>query len=301
MDIRAMEGSFEGGGGRLLCRRSWLPANPARLLVVIHGFAEHSGRYEAFGSWFSRRGCAVHAYDQQGHGRSEGRRNHVRSFGDFLDDLAGFLELTRSEHPELPCTLVGHSMGGLIAAAFARSGPRGTAGREGLVGVVTSGAALSLGSALSQSRVLAARGLRRVAPWLTLDAGLSSEALSRDPEVVRRYVEDPLVGTRTTTSLAVEMMDAANRTAAGGGDVALPMLLLHGGADTLCAPAGSQTFFESLGEQVAARSALRIYPGLRHEIFNEPEQDEIFSDVLEWIRDRETDGVAEPLAKASQG
>jgi alpha-beta hydrolase superfamily lysophospholipase len=297
MDIRSTEGRFEGGGGRTLCRRSWLPENAESVLVVIHGFAEHSGRYEAFGSWFSGRGCAVHAYDHQGHGRSEGRRNHVRRFGDFLEDLRGFLELTRSEHPGLPCALVGHSMGGLIAAAFARERPPESLG---LVGVVTSGAALSLGPALSRSKLLVARGLRRVAPWLTLDAGLPAEALSRDPEVVRRYVEDPLVGTRMTPSLAVELMDAVTRTAGGGGDVALPMLLLHGGADSLCAPAGSQAFFESLGERAAEHSALRVYPQLRHEIFNEPEQDEVFANVLEWIRERELDGLANPLARASQ-
>ncbi len=285
MGIRRTEASFVSNGRGALFRRAWLPEEPERLLVVIHGFAEHSGRYDRFGAWFAERGSAVHSYDQQGHGRSYGYRNYVSRFDDFLDDLERFLELARGEHPEIPLTLVGHSMGGLIAAAYARER------KPAMLALVTSGAALSLGPSLSRTKIALSRVLRRVAPRLALDPGLPPEGLSRDPEVVRRYIEDDLIEPKMTTALAVEMIDAVARTASGGAEIEVPMLLLHGREDQLCDPSGSADFFHSLLGDIATRSALRVYPTLRHEIFNEPEQEEVFADLLDWVRSRERDDL----------
>jgi acylglycerol lipase len=253
------------------------------VLLVTHGFAEHSGRYEFLGSWFASRGCAVHAYDLRGHGLSAGRRGHVERFGDFLDDLGCFLEEVRLEHPELPRFLVGHSMGGLIVAAFARERAPEVAG------VVTSGAALALSPDLSRTKSQLARILGRILPRFAMEAGLDAQGLSRDPEVVSRYLEDPLVGTRITMRLAAELMRAVVRTQTGGADVALPMLVLHGGDDPLCLATGSERFFASLPRQRVSGSALRVYPELRHEIFNEPEREKVFADVLKWVRGREAE------------
>lgn len=272
--IRRHETSFEGAGGARLFRRAWLPAEPVRALVVIHGFAEHSGRYEGFGAWFARRGHAVHAYDHRGHGRSEGPRGHVQRFQEYLDDLDRLLEAVRAEHPGLPLFLVGHSMGGLVMAAYLRER------RPGVRGAVGSGAALALAERMPRLQVALARGLRSVAPRVSLDARLDPQGLSRDPEVVRRYLEDPLVFRRLTVSLAVELHDAARRTAGGGADVAVPLLLLHGEDDPLCPAHGSRSFHRDLP---TPGSALRIYPKLRHEIFNEPEAEEVFRDALAWL------------------
>jgi alpha-beta hydrolase superfamily lysophospholipase len=264
--------------------RAWLPREPERALVVTHGFAEHSGRYESFGSWFGCRGCAVHAYDLQGHGLSAGRRGHVERFDDFLDDLGFFLDAVRLEHPGLPRFLVGHSMGGLIVAAFARERAPDVAG------IITSGAALVLSPKVSPGKLMMTRLAARILPRLAVDAGLDVHGLSRDPEVVRRYLEDPLVDTTITARLAAEMTDARERMAAGGADIAVPMLLLHGADDPLCLPEGSERFFASQPDRRVSGSAVRVYPDLRHEIFNEPEREKVFTDVLEWmqtIADRE--------------
>ncbi len=276
MDVRRSEGSFEGEGVRLF-RRSWLCDEPSRVLLLVHGFAEHSGRYEDLGAWFAVRGCAVHAFDHRGHGRSQGPRNYVGTFDEYLDDLDCLLELVRSEHQGLPVTLVGHSMGGLVTAAFVRER------KPEIASVVTSGAALELGPAMKGPKMWLARVLRFVAPRLLFDAGLPADGLSRDPEVVRRYEADPLVDTRTTPSLGVEMMAGIRRTAAGGAEIEIPMLLLHGGDDPLCSPRGSESFFASLPPGAAPPSQLVIYPGLRHEIFNEPEKEQIFEDLLRWV------------------
>jgi len=279
-DLRRVESYLAGSAGSRLFHRAWLPPDPPeRVLLLIHGFAEHSGRYEAVGSWFAGRGSAVHAYDHRGHGRSGGRRGHVAHFSELLDDLGGVLEAVGAEHPGLPIYLVGHSMGGLVLAAFLRER------RPAVAGAVSSGAALALAERMPRGQLAVARLLRRVTPRLALDAGLDTSALSRDPEVARRYEADPLVFRRLSVSLAVEMFDAAARTAGGGADIHVPMLLLHGAEDRLCPPRGSRELHATLK---ASGSALRLYPGLRHEIFNEPEAEDVFRDILEWLRERES-------------
>jgi alpha-beta hydrolase superfamily lysophospholipase len=246
------------------------------VLLLVHGYAEHCGRYEAMAAWFAARGAAVHAYDQRGHGRSAGPRCHVRRFGDFLDDLAAVLEAVRAEHPALPLSLAGHSMGALVTLAFLAER------KPPVASAVTSGAALALG-AVSPVRKALARVLRRVAPRLSLGSGLDPAGLSRDPEVVRRYLEDPLVHRTMTASLGAELLAAAARTAASAAEVRVPLLMLHGAEDALCAAEGSRSFQAGLDP---ARSALRIYPGLRHEIWNEPEREAVWQDVWTWLEER---------------
>lgn len=267
-------------------RRAWLSTEPQRVLVVVHGLAEHSGRYDEFGAWYAARNCAVHAYDQRGHGESQGRRGHTDRFEHLLDDLALFLELVRSEHPGLPRFLVGHSLGGLVVTAFARER------HPDVTAIVTSGAALALSPAFSRAAIWGANILRHVLPRLALGARLDANGLSRDPRVVRRYLSDPLVFSKITVSMAVEVLGAIERCAAGGAAVERPMLLLHGAEDPICPPSGSERFRESLS---VPGSELRIYPKLRHEIFNEPERSEVFAELLAWLGEREkhTGGAAQ--------
>lgn len=283
MGIRRTESSFEGARGLSLFRRSWVPEAPERLMVVVHGFAEHSGRYEDFGAWFAERRCAVHAFDLRGHGRSEGRRNHVDQFEDFLEDTGRLVALACNEHPGLPPFLVGHSMGGLIATAFVRERS------PDLMGLVTSGAALA--PSVSKLKAFASGALQKIAPRRYLDAGLPTEGLSRDPEVVERYLADPLIEPKITFGLGAEMLKAVARTAGGGAAVEIPMLLLHGGADPLCAASGSEGFFESLTGEVRHASDLRVYPELLHEIFNEPERYEIFTELLAFLNARQEEAT----------
>jgi len=270
-----VESHLRAEDGLRLFRRAWLPEGPTRALLFVHGYAEHSGRYEEMAEWFAARGCAVHAYDHRGHGRSDGIRCHVARFEEFVDDLASMLASVQAEHADLPVTLVGHSMGGLIALAFL------TERKPAIASAVTSGAALALG-AVSPVRVALARAVRRVLPRLALGSGLDPEGLSRDPEVVRRYLADPLIDRTMTASLGAELLTAAPRTAARASLVSVPLLVLHGGADPICAPEGSRTFHAGVK---TAGSALRVYPELRHEIFNEPEREAVWQDVLTWLEE----------------
>ena len=248
------------------------------MLLLVHGYAEHSGRYEHFGSWFAERSCAVHGFDHQGHGRSSGVRCHGVAFSDFLDDLQLVLDRVRLEHPGIPVNIVGHSMGGLVTAAFLEQ--RSPA----IASAVCSAPALSLGPGVTRARVLAAKALRWVLPRLVLGSGLDPEGLSRDPSVVRAYIEDPLVHRSMTASLAAALLEAIPRTAACAAQIQVPVLLLHGEDDPLCLVEGSRGFSAGLG---VPGSALRIYPKLRHEIFNEPEREQVYRDLLDWLENEE--------------
>jgi len=277
--IRRAESHFDAAGGRTLFRRAWLPAAPRRVVIVAHGYAEHSGRYEAVGAWLAERGCAVHAYDHVGHGYSEGPRGHVRRFDDFLDDLDAFIDRCRAEHPGLPLYVIGHSMGGLIVAAWSvRRAPE-------VEGVILSGPALVAGGdVVSRGQLWLLQLLRRLAPRLRMPRPIDHEALSRDPAVGRAYAADPLIFQHMTLSLAGALLDAGAPTLQGAAQVRVPTLVMHGQEDPLVLASGSQEFFDRLQ---SSGSGLRIYPKLRHEIFNEPEGEDVLGDVIAWIGERE--------------
>ena len=276
--IRRTETHTPTPDGRALFRRAWLPPEPERVTLLVHGYAEHSGRYEGLGRWLAARGSAVHAYDQRGHGHSDGPRGHVRRFADLLDDVERCLELARREHGDLPVFVVGHSMGGLVVASWAvERDPEVT-------GVATSGAAIRLSAMPSRTQRLVLGALRRVLPRAGTTRAIEPDALSRDPEVGRAYVADPLVFQRMSFSLATEFVDAASRVEQGASEVSVPMLLMHGEDDPLCPAEGSRAFRSGLRTE---GSELRIYPRLRHEIFNEPEREGVFADLLAWMRSRE--------------
>ena len=269
--IRRVEFLEARAGDPNLFRRSWLPEEPQRVLLIVHGFGEHSGRFEHVGAWFAGRGAAVHAYDQRGHGRSAGLRCHVGRFDEYLDDLAGVLDAAGDAHPGLPRYLVGHSMGGLICADFL--GAR----KPALRGAILSAPALALERRGAGAQLLIARILRRIMPRKRMASPVDPEALSTDPEVVADYLADPLVHhEQMTLSLAAELAGTIARVR--GADVEVPTLVLHGEEDRLCPISGSREFATQLPE-----GRLTCYPGLRHEIFNEPQQEAIFDDILGWI------------------
>ncbi|MBW2267624.1 MAG: lysophospholipase [Deltaproteobacteria bacterium] len=272
--IRRAESHFAGGGGRTLFRRSWLAAEPERAIVLVHGYAEHSGRYEHVGGWLASRGCAVHGYDHQGHGRSDGARGHAASLEALVDDLERLVERVRGEHAGIPLFVVGHSMGGLVALAYAVTrDPQ-------LTGLVSSAAALGVAEPPSLLARVGLRVMRLLAPRLSMPRPVADTALSRDPEVGRAYRADPLVFQTMTLSLAAAIYFGGVRTLASAGDVALPVLLLHGGDDPLIPSSSSRRFADTV---TAPGSELRIYPELRHEILNEPEWESVLGDLFAWL------------------
>jgi len=281
-EIRRQETQVELSDAGPRYRRSWLPRHPRHAMVLVHGYAEHSGRYDEMAMHFAARGFAVHAYDQAGHGRTPGPRGHVDRFGRLVDELVRFVDRVRGEDPSLPLVLVGHSMGGLVTAASA------VLGKPAADHIVLSGALLQVGDDgrtdwRIRLQAWAARLLAPLGPLARFPMGLDARGLSRDPEVVRRYEEDPLVKDRISARFASGMLAMVEIVRRAPERVEIPMLLLHGESDPICPMAGSRAFYAGLSPATAARSALKTYPGLRHEIFQEPEREAVWQDMLDWL------------------
>jgi len=271
-DIARHEGWFEGADGLRLFERAWLPAGDARgRVVLVHGYAEHTGRYEHVGATLASAGYAVHAFDLRGHGRSDGSRALVRSFDAYLDDLDLLLDRVRAGAPSAPIFLLGHSMGGAIVALYAIER------RPAVRGIVLSGPAVMTDGGVGAWLLRAVGRLLPRLPLVKLDAA----AVSRDPEVVRRYDDDPLVYRgRVKAGLVAAMLDAGRRISAGASALQVPVLFMHGREDRLAPVATSETLF---GAAPPKDKTLKVYDALYHEIFNEPERDAVLSDAIAWL------------------
>jgi alpha-beta hydrolase superfamily lysophospholipase len=257
-----------------LFTQSWLPGTVRARVVLVHGLGEHSGRYEYVAQALVERGFAVHTIDHYGHGRSDGHRGHVQRFSVFLDGVAALLSAIRADDAECPLFLVGHSMGGLIAAH--------TLLREQAAfrAAVLSGPAFKSDAEPPAIVVAILRILSVLVPTVPV-LGLDPAGVSRDPEVVAAYVGDPLVHHgKVTARLAAEMFTAMNTALAKASEVDLPLLVIHGEDDVLTSPAGSREFVNVAGSQ---DKTLKLYPGLYHEIFNEPEKDAVIGEMCDWL------------------
>jgi alpha-beta hydrolase superfamily lysophospholipase len=274
--VRTEDDTFTTADGVRLFERRWLPKGaPKAALAIVHGYAEHSGRYAYVGEAIAARGYAVHAVDLRGHGRSEGPRAFVRSFDAYLADLRAFLDRVRATTPGAAVFLLGHSMGGTIVALAA------VADRPAVEGILLSGPVTVRNAPRLFERVI--NVIARVAPMLPLTK-LAAGAVSRDPDVVRRYDEDPLVYRgRMRVGLLAAMLRAARRVDSGIAKMSLPVLFMHGTADQLTTPEGSRDLYE---RAASSDKTLKLYDGLYHEILNEPERDEVIADIAAWLAAR---------------
>lgn len=258
-----------------LFRRSWPTEGPPRACVVlVHGYAEHSGRYEDVTRILNRHGLHVESYDQRGHGRTGGARAYIPNIERVVDDLEAVTRVVRASHPEAPLFHYGHSVGGLVVLlAHLRKA-------ADVRGLVLSSPALMVRSTVSPLLRRLAPLVARIAPRLPTTA-IDPEGISHDPSVVRAYREDPLVYTGGTPArTGLEILRAGARVRERLDRVTAPMLVFHGGADPLIDPEGSRILVR---EAASADKTLRIYDGLYHETHNEASGPEIVTRAAEWI------------------
>ena len=269
------EGTFKGLKGLDVYHRCWLPAaEPKAVLLVVHGWAEHSGRYMNIVDHFVPRGYAVCALDHRGHGRSEGKRGYVERFPNYLCDLKTFFDLIRGEYGGKKIFLVGHSMGGTIATAYT------VQYQHEFDGLLLSGASLMLGSSLSSALIPFARLLSLLLPRLGITV-LDASAISQDPAVVDAYVNDPLVYRgKITCRFGAEMIMTLRKLPSEIHKITLPVLIMHGTADRLGDPAGSRMLYERVSSE---DKTLKLYDGFHHEIFNEPGHQQVMADMEAWL------------------
>lgn len=258
------EHTLDGTHGPLAVRE-WPHPAPRYLALVVHGYGEHAGRYDGLAAVLTAHGAAVYGPDHVGHGRSAGERVVIEDFEDVVTDVHRAAELARSAHPGLPLVLVGHSMGGLIAARYAQR-----YGAE-LSALILSGPVI--GDWALPGRLLALPEIP--------DIPVSPAALSRDPAVGAAYAADPLVWHGPMKRPTLEAFVRTLETVEKGGDVGgLPLLWLHGDDDRLVPLPGSRSGVERLA---GGPPAERIFPGARHEVFHETDKEEAFAEVLGFL------------------
>jgi len=274
------EGRFTGRKGLSLYYQCWLPAtDPKAILLVVHGWAEHSGRYTNLVNYFVPEGYAICALDHRGHGKSEGLRGYVERFSDYLDDLKTFFDIVRSEHGDTKIFLVGHSMGAIIATAYTVA----VSHQQELAGLIVSGVGVKPGSSLSSALIPLARILSLLLPRLGIMV-LDASAISQDKAVVDAYVNDPLVYRgKITCRFGAEMLATLRKLPSEMPEINLPILIMHGTADRLCDPEGSRILYERANSR---DKTLKLYEGFYHEIFNEPGHKQVLADMEAWLATR---------------
>ena len=271
------EGTHPAPDGCELYWQSWLPESPRGQVLILHGFGEHSGRYQALAGRLVAAGIAVHTFDHRGHGRSGGGRGHIQRWAQFRHD-AGRMASELAD-ASLPLFCYGHSMGGLMVLDYALHG-------EGPApaGVIASAPFLWPEGVPAWRRALAAVAAR-LAPTFTESARINASVLSRDPVVVRDYEQDPLVHGEITARLAHEMFGTARRTRAAGAGIRQPLLIVHGEADRLAPAVGSERFFAGVTHPDRTR---RTWPDTRHEPHNDLDRDEVITTIRDWVLARIT-------------
>ena len=259
--------------GTELLVRSWLPVGESwAAVLLVHGLAEHSGRYEHVGRQLAEAGLAVEAYDQRGFGGSGGRRAHVERWSQNHDDLEDRLAAVRASAGGRPVVLFGHSLGGLLALGYILADPP----RPLPDLLVLSAPALD--STIPAWKRGLARVLGSVAPTMTLKNDFDGAVLSRDPAVGAAYLVDPLNQHTTTFRFGASAIAEQARVRAALGRLAIPTLVYHGEADRLVPPAASAPL------ALVPGVVRRTWPQLRHESHNEPDGPAVIADVIAWLR-----------------
>jgi acylglycerol lipase len=270
-----VEGSFRGVRNANIYYQAWLPEGDARaVLIIVHGLGEHCGRYMNVVNHFVPLGCALYGLDHIGHGKSEGTREFVERFEDYTNTLMTYYNMVKGWQTGKPIFLLGHSMGGLIASYYLPDH------QANFRGGILSAPFVKVSDSISQATITIGKILSVVTPRARL-VTLDASGISRDPEVVTAYVNDPLVfHGKTPVRLGAELLKAMLRVKAEAHRITLPLIILQGGGDRLVDPAGAQILYDKVGSK---DKTVKIYEGLYHEVFNEPERARVLKDVETWL------------------
>lgn len=273
--VQPSTGSFSVSGDIELHERHWELGETAKAhIVIVHGYGEHCARYDHVAAFLNSAGYSVHSYDQRSHGNSPGKKGFIASFESLTADLGVYMNRIAPMADSKPLFIMGHSMGGLVLASYAiRSSPK-------VKGLVFSSSAVKVPDNVSVLLRKISGILAVLLPNLPVHE-LDVDGLSHDPEVIKRYTEDPLVyhgkfAARTAHELTSEIAYVESRL----DKITLPFIALHGTEDRLAECEASRSLHANAG---SADKTLKIYEGAYHEVFNDTLKDQFLSDLVQWL------------------
>lgn len=269
-------GFIKSSDGLKLFLQAWKKAQPWGIIVICHGVGEHSGRYGNLLNIVKDHELSVYALDHRGHGKSEGKRGHIMSFDEYVDDFDLLVKKAAEENPGLPLIILGHSMGGTIVIKYVLKYG------QGFAGLVLSSAGLIAKVEVPPVKVAAAKLLSRIMPSLTMSSGLDSKLLSHDSKVVEAYVNDPLVHDQVSSRWYTEFIAAGQECLQRAAEITLPVLIIHGQADGIVDFKGSEEVMQKASSQ---DKELHIFENLYHETMNEsaPDSEKVLEIIKAWI------------------
>jgi acylglycerol lipase len=273
--MKHVDGHFKSLGHANIHYQAWIPDGHLKaILLLVHGLGEYCGRYMNHVNHFVPLGYAIYGLDHFGHGKSDGEREVIERFDDYTAPLTVYYQMIKGWHPDTPVFIFGHSMGGLITCCCLLEH------QADFKGAILSAPSIKVSGNISPISIAIGRILSQITPKagvLSLDA----TAVSRDPDVVEAYVNDPLVfHGKTPARLAAEIFNAMIRLRAEMENITLPLIIVQGSEDKLVDPQGAQLLYNKVGSR---DKTLNIYEGLYHEIHNEPERSIMFKDVENWL------------------
>ena len=264
-------------GKRLRVGRLAADGPPRARLIWLHGLAEYLGRYTETFEWFAERRFDCWMVEFRGHGESEGRRGHILRFDEYLDDLRALI----AELPEdgAPAVAIGHSTGGLV---LARALQRGVEPPAGWRASVLTSALLAWRDDLPAWQLRLATSLASPLPWLRIPSDIDTDWLTKQAEIRQAYAEDPLVFSGVTAAWLREIQTAMEQAHRDAAAIPSPLLMMHGSDDLLVPIAGAERFVETRS-LAGATTDFVVWPGARHELFNETERDRVRGRVVDWL------------------
>lgn len=268
------EGFFSSRDNLRLFWESDVPENPKAHVGVVHGYADHSGRYRGIIQHLVNEGFAVHAFDYRGHGQSGGRRGHCDRFDDFLDDLDAFWSRVQEAAGGQKTFVLAHSHGSLMSIVWQKRAP------QHISGMVLSAPYLRLALKPSPFKVISAQLVGKVVPWLPVKNVLMPEQLTRDPQAQKQVAKDPLYNQVVTPRWFGEANAAQHEAFSLGDRLTMPVFEFLGSADPIADTEAGKKFFELIGSK---DKTFKEYPGVVHEPMNDLGKEQVWSDISLWI------------------
>ena len=275
--MKHFETKWKSQDGLDVFAQGWSPdtSQPGAVVCLVHGIGEHTSRYLKVAEAFTKEAYVLFGADLRGHGRTEGPRGHIPSMKLVLQDIDLLIENARKLYPNLPVILYGHSLGGTLVLNY------GLTQKPNIKGIIATSPSLKTAVEEQVVKVVAAKILGALLPRVTISTGLDASAISNDKKVVEIYQDDPLVHDKMSMGFGKIILGVMQRTLEHADRFSLPLLLMHGKADSITYPSGSIEFASKLHE----KCKLVLWEGASHELHNEPEKAEVFKTMIDWINE----------------